>query len=290
MVIVSWPAGLHAGDQQRLQIGAGGVDRGGVAGRPGADDQDFAVVLLGHAALLLPEQNRFDRTNIAFFVRRGDRADGWHPDFRSKAEHVVEAERAVAAQETMITKQAAGRVADDRVGPLSGAGAGVGVEQLAIAEQPRPGTRDRQSGARDLAAEAVVQDDFGRADRPPGERGRVDKVAERIVAAVAEPQEQPGREAGRRAAIGLRLAAINQQRIEYMRAEAGLGGVPAGAMAIAEQRVQPAVAVAALGEIVDQLDMPVIAAEFVAEAQRGRMVARQPAEALSRRPRVPSRS
>ena len=49
-------AGLHAGDQQRLQIGARGVDRGGVAGRPGADDQDSAVVLLGHAALLLPNE------------------------------------------------------------------------------------------------------------------------------------------------------------------------------------------------------------------------------------------
>ena len=53
-------AGLHPGDQQRLQIGARGVDRRGVAGRPGADDQDLAVVLFGHAALLLPDRNQFD--------------------------------------------------------------------------------------------------------------------------------------------------------------------------------------------------------------------------------------
>ena len=69
-----------------------------------------------------------------------------------------------------------------------------------------------------------------------------------------------------------------------MRAEAGLGGVPAAAMAIAEQRVQPAVAGTALGEIVDQLDMAVTLAERrrdVVERQRRRMVARQPAERVT---------
>ena len=35
-------AGLHALDDQRLQVGAGGVDRRGVAGRPGADDDQVA--------------------------------------------------------------------------------------------------------------------------------------------------------------------------------------------------------------------------------------------------------
>ena len=56
------PAGLHPGDHQRLQIGARGVDRGGVPGRPGADNEDPAVMLFGHAALLLPDRHQFDMT------------------------------------------------------------------------------------------------------------------------------------------------------------------------------------------------------------------------------------
>ena len=42
-----------------------------------------------------------------------------------------------------------------------------------------------------------------------------------------------------------------------MRAEAGLGGVPAGPVPIAEQRVQPAVGLTALGKIVDQFDVAI---------------------------------
>jgi hypothetical protein len=34
----------HAGDQQRLQVGACGIDRGGVAGRAGAEDQHLGMV------------------------------------------------------------------------------------------------------------------------------------------------------------------------------------------------------------------------------------------------------
>ena len=40
-----------------------------------------------------------------------------------------------------------------------------------------------------------------------------------------------------------------------MRAKAGLGGVEAGAVLVAEQAVQPAIRVAAIAEIVDQLGM-----------------------------------
>ncbi len=36
-------AGLDALNQHRLQHRAGGVDRGGVTGRPGADDDDLRV-------------------------------------------------------------------------------------------------------------------------------------------------------------------------------------------------------------------------------------------------------
>jgi hypothetical protein len=33
----------HAGDQHRFEVGARGVERGGVAGRAGAEDQDAGV-------------------------------------------------------------------------------------------------------------------------------------------------------------------------------------------------------------------------------------------------------
>ncbi len=44
------PAGLDALDQHRFQHGAGGIDRGGVAGRPGADDDDLGVGDLAHGS------------------------------------------------------------------------------------------------------------------------------------------------------------------------------------------------------------------------------------------------
>ncbi len=44
------PARLQPGDQNRLQIGARGVDRCGIACRPRADNQHFAVMVLRHPA------------------------------------------------------------------------------------------------------------------------------------------------------------------------------------------------------------------------------------------------
>src|SRR4051794_31457859 len=163
-------------------------------------------------------RNKIDSTQqYSIFRGRGDRGGSPSPDFRSEAEHVVEAERAVAAQQPVIAKQAAGRVADYRVGAIPGAGSCIPVEQIMVPEQTRSRTRDRQSGVRRLSAEAIVQDDFGRAERPPSARRRVDQVAERVVVAVAEAQEQSCREARRGAAVGLRFASIDQQRVEDMR-------------------------------------------------------------------------
>jgi len=34
----------HAGDQQRVEVGTGGIDGGGVAGRAGTQNQDFGVL------------------------------------------------------------------------------------------------------------------------------------------------------------------------------------------------------------------------------------------------------
>src|SRR5437764_15119272 len=80
---------------------------------------------------------------IAFF-RAAARGHG------SKAEHMVEAECTLVAEEPVITEQAAGRVADNRVGAGTGARPGRGVEQRVIAEQPRPRAGNRQPGAGDL--------------------------------------------------------------------------------------------------------------------------------------------
>ena len=43
---------LHAGDQERLEIGAGGVDGGGVSRRTGADDNNRCVNALAHGCFL----------------------------------------------------------------------------------------------------------------------------------------------------------------------------------------------------------------------------------------------
>src|SRR5579884_2950017 len=204
---------------------------------------------------------------------------------RLKPEHVVEAEGAVAAEEAVVAEQAAGRVADDRVGARAGTLARRWVEDAVVAPQPRSGAGDRQPCPRDLVAGAVMERDFGGAFRAPRLRRRVDQVAQRVVTAVAEPQEQPRRQPRRPPAVALRLAAIGHYRIEDVRAEAAFSAVPAAAMAIAEQRVQPAVAVTAVGEIVDQLGVPVPAAQSRAEAaevDRRRVVARQPPEAPAR--------
>ena len=43
------PARLQPGDQDRLQVGARGIDRRRIAGRAGADDQDAGVMGVAHA-------------------------------------------------------------------------------------------------------------------------------------------------------------------------------------------------------------------------------------------------
>ena len=78
-----------------------------------------------------------------------------------------------------------------------------------------------------------------------------------------------------------------------MRAKAGLGGVAAGAVPVAEQRVQPAVAVAALGKVVDQLDMAVAVAERFAgavEIELASMARAAAGRIGAARPRVPAGS
>src|SRR5262249_38306342 len=124
-----------------------------------------------------------------------------------------------------------------------------------IAPQKRARTGNCQMSPCYLPAKGIVENDVGRADFSPRLRRRVDQVAQRVVPALSEPQKQPRRQTRRRPRIGLRLVAVGEDRVENMRAKAGLGGVSAGAMTVAEQRVQPAVALAALGKVVDKLDV-----------------------------------
>ena len=122
----------------------------------------------------------------------------------------------------------------------------------------------------------------------PRRRGRIDQVAERVERALAEPQEEPRRQARRAPGIGLRLALVGEHGVEDMRAEAGLGGMAAGAMLVAEEAVQPAVGLAAGAEIIEQLEMPIAArqrrAVAAARRDRARPIAPrdQPAEAAAR--------
>ena len=186
-------AGLQAGHQDRLQIGARRIDRRRVAGRARADDQDFAVVTLGHAAA---SRTNFDTNNIAFF------AEHRREEMRRalKAEHVVEAEGAVAAQQPVIAEEPAGRVADDDVGACPGPGAGRGVEQArdsataASRSRGSPGaTRATSHPAPSYRMMSVV------ARRQPRPRRRVDQMAQRVVSRLAEAQEQPRRQSRRAA-------------------------------------------------------------------------------------------
>ena len=45
------PAGLHAGDQHGLQPGARGIDRGGIAGRAGTEDEKARAVGVGQGSI-----------------------------------------------------------------------------------------------------------------------------------------------------------------------------------------------------------------------------------------------
>ncbi|MCY1440256.1 hypothetical protein D9M71_565230 [compost metagenome] len=45
-------AGLHAGDQQRLEVGTGGIHRSAVTGRAGTENDDARMTYFRHVELL----------------------------------------------------------------------------------------------------------------------------------------------------------------------------------------------------------------------------------------------
>src|SRR5215472_4957461 len=108
---------------------------------------------------------------------------------------------------------------------------------------------------------AIAENDLGGARCSPRARCGIDQLAQRIVAGLAEPQEQAGRQSWRPPAVGLRLVAISQNRVEDMRPEAGFCSVTAASVAIAEQRVQPSIRTTPSRKIIDQLDMAITVAQ-----------------------------
>src|SRR3546814_10645847 len=117
--------------------------------------------------------------------------------------------------------------------------------------------------------------------RVPGRRGGIYEVAERVVGLRPEGEKEACGEAGRPAGVGLRLALVGQDGVEDVGAKGGLGDVARGLVFVAEQAVQPAVGLAARGEVVDQLHVAPFAAsavEEVLEVDEGRVVARQLAQ------------
>src|SRR5665213_2146048 len=123
----------------------------------------------------------------------------------------------------MIAEKPAGLVAHDDIRLLAGARPGLLVEHLVIAEEARAGAGDADSLAGDLRTGAVVQDEIGLALGVPRRRGRKDQVTDGVARREPQSQEQPGRQAGRPAGIGLRLVLVGEHGVEDMRAEAGLG-------------------------------------------------------------------
>ena len=140
--------------------------------------------------------------------------------------------------------------------------------------------RARRPAARPRRAARSAVSDRG----VPGARRRIDQHREAAPPGVAEPQEQPRGQAGRRAGVGLRLVAIGHRQVEDMRAEAALRGVAA----VRGARPAPARAAsrrpAAGAEIIHQLGMAALVQragrQQLVEVHRHRVVARQAAEEM----------
>src|SRR5579875_857397 len=99
----------------------------------------------------------------------------------SEAEHVVEAEGAVAPDQAMIAEKSTGRVAHDDIGRIAGACTHCGREDLVITEKLRSRTRNGDALTCDFFPGAIVEDQIGRALGMPGGGGGIDQMAERVM-------------------------------------------------------------------------------------------------------------
>ena len=73
-------------------------------------------------------------------------------------------------------------------------------------------------------------------------------MAHRIQRGKAQPQKQPGAQAGWRSVIRLRFIPVGQHCIENMGSETGFSGMAGFAVFVSENAMQPTVSVAAIGE------------------------------------------
>src|SRR5262252_2701160 len=110
-----------------------------------------------------------------------------------ESEHMVKAEAAVAAHQSVIAKEPTGRIPHHHVCFPSRSGSGHLVKPASIIPEPRAGAGDLQMRTRDLAPPAVVEDKCGVARREPRPGSRVDQMAERVVSRLAQSQKKPRR-------------------------------------------------------------------------------------------------
>src|ERR1700733_15688692 len=116
---------------------------------------------------------------------------------RSKAEHVIQAEAAACAQDTVIAEQPAGFVADDHVRMAARFAQAVRIEHFADAPVERAGARDCDILAREFGAAFTAQCERGRRLRMPALRYRIDQMANRFGGAGGDPQEEARRQSRR---------------------------------------------------------------------------------------------
>src|SRR5690606_10460961 len=159
-------------------------------------------------------------------------------------------------------EEAAGRVADDdvaRAAHLFTVLAGEDFRKAPV-EGAAAGDLDLLLGHR--LAVRIVQNEKRRAFRVPVGRGRIDQVTERVERAVLErracnAQEEAGGEPRRLVRVALRLVLVDDGRVVDMRAENRLGAVAAFLLLEAAKRVEPAICLAAIAEVIKKLDMAI---------------------------------
>src|SRR5579863_2749275 len=114
----------------------------------------------------------------------------------------------------MIAEKPACLVAYDHIGILLRATTGVCDKHFVVGPEARAGARDLDELARNFGATGIVEHEISRAALMPRGRRGVYEVAHRVIGLGPQPQEEPGREAGRASGIGLRLVLVGENGVE----------------------------------------------------------------------------
>lgn len=175
---------------------------------------------------------------------------------------MVQAEALVAVHEAVEAEEAAGRVADDDIAGAAHALAVLAGEDFREAPVEGAAAGDFHFRFGDGLSFRIVKDEERRAFLVPLGRGRIDQVAERIERAILErrsrhAQEEARRQPRRLVGVALRLVLVDHGRVVDMRAENRLGAVAARFLLEASERVEPAIRLAAIAEVVEKFDMAI---------------------------------